>query len=221
MMTAVKQNLLVSGCIIGIIVLAGTACDLDTSGPRRTGEARFAGENFASRSMQNAGLAEAQAAADRVFRSRFRVDPAESTELVWVAQPAEVGAPEGTSTVGEEAGPETGIPEERPHQTVGDVLGVSPRRYRRVAELRLVPREEGVMAQVRVRLQRRINTERAAFARGRQAEDRPTETAIERMGATSPMARDEWRDYRRDRVMEQEILDAIQAELTTGSPAGN
>jgi len=216
MNTALKGTLAVTGWALLLIL---TGCDADTASPERAGGAtpRARGTaDFASRRIEGAGLAEVQTIADRVFRSYFRVDRGASTANDLLAYPTDVNTREAT-TRGEE--PVAEEPTRAPRDTVGDMIGVAPRRYRRIAELRLAAAENGVVAQVRVMFQRLTSAERAAFARER-GDDRPTDTAIDRLGPTSPAPREEWRDDRRDKRLEQEILNALQSGLTATRPAG-
>lgn len=207
-----------AGWFLLLVILAG--CDM-AGQPERAATARAGrASDFASRPFEGVELAQIQPLAERVFRSYFRLDPAASAATHFVAFPSGIDARgpavpgEGPAVPAEEAGAE-----DRPRETVGDIIGVAPRRYRRVAEMRLLPGEDRVLVQVRVAVQRLSTTERAAFARER-GDDRPTDTAIDRLGPASPAAREEWREYRRDRGMEREVLDAIQAGLSPVPPAG-
>jgi hypothetical protein len=202
------------------LALALTGCDMTATQPERTGagatRARSAND-FAGRRLENVDLAVVQPVAERVFRSYFRLDPNASSATDLVAVPADVATREPAAAGAEVAAEAPGGP--RPKDTIGDYLGIAPRRYRRVAELRLTPSEDGVLTQVSVRFQRLTTTERTAFARER-GDDRPTETPIDHMGPTSPTPREEWQDDgRRDRYMEQKILNDIQADLPTTNPA--
>jgi hypothetical protein len=215
MNTVTKRSLAMGGWVLLLVI---TGCDGGTTSTERTGTPRArATTDFASRRVDGASLADVQPVADRVFSSYFHIDRTVSSSTDLVAFPADVKAHEaaarGEEPVAEEAG------EPAPRHTVGDVIGVSPRRYRRIAELRLAATGNGVMAQVRVMLQRLTTAERTAFARER-GDDRPTDTAIDRLGPDSPAPREEWRDDRRDRKVEQEILNAIQAGMTATRPAG-
>lgn len=208
--------------VAGLVCAVGLAgCDM-AGQPERAATLRTrGGGDFASRPFEGVDLAQLQPVAERVFRSYFRVDPAASSDVEWVAFPTDISArePDGPD---ERPAPPPGETEagERPRETMGDVIGVAPRRYRRTAEMRLVPGQNRVVVQVRVGTQRLTTTERAAFARER-GDDRPTDTAIDRLGPASPAAREEWRDYRRNRGLEQEILDAIQAGLAGIQPGAS
>lgn len=198
-----------------ILVLAG--CDGSSASTERTGTPRArATTDFASRRIDGTSLTDVQPIAERVFRSYFSIDRTVSSGTDLVAFPTDAKVREvggrGEEPVAEEAG------EPAPRDTVGDVIGVSPRRYRRMAELRLSATGNGVMAQVRVMFQRLTTAERTAFARER-GDDRPTDTAIDRLGPETSAPREEWRDDRRDRKVEQEILNAIQAGVATTRPA--
>lgn len=209
-----KRTFALSGWAM-ILIVAG--CDGGTASTERTGAPRVrATTDFASRRIDGAALADVRPIADRVFRSYFNVDRTISSETDLVAFPADVKSSEVAGRGEEPATEEAG--ESAPRNTVGDVIGVSPRRYRRIAELRLSATGSGVMAQVRVMFQRLTTTERTAFARER-GDDRPTDTAIDRIGPTSSTPREEWRDDRRDRKVEQEILNAIEAGMATTRPA--
>jgi hypothetical protein len=215
MNTAMKRTLATAGWTL---MLAMIGCDGGTASTERTGTPRArATTDFASRRIDAAGLAEVQPVADRVFRSYFRIDTTVSSATDLVAFPTDVKSQEVAGRAEEPAAETPG--ERPPRDTVGDVIGVSPRRYRRLAELRLAVTGNGVVAQVRVMFQRLTTAERTAFARER-GDDRPTDTAIDRLGPGSPAAREEWRDDRRDRKLEQEILGAIQAGMAATQPAG-
>lgn len=206
--------------VAGLLALTLAGCAMDTAQPERAGTPRArAASDFATRRIEHAGLADVQPVAARVFRSYFRVDSTLSSPTDLLAFPTDVKPHEAAGRP-EEPAAEEGPGEPPPKDTVGDVVGVAPRRYRRIAELRLVAADGATLAQVRVMFQRLTTTERVAFARER-GDDRPTDTAIDRLGPTSPTPREEWRDDRRDRRLEQEILNAIQAGMTATRPAGD
>jgi len=206
----------VAGCLWAVVL---SGCDTG-AGPERAAAGRTRGAaDFATRPFEGVSLTELRPVAERVFRSYFRMDAASSSATEWVAFPTNIDPREPAGpNVEPTALTEDTAAEERPRETMGDVIGLAPRRYRRTAEMRLVPDQDRVVVQVRVGIQRLTTTERAAFARER-GDDRPTDTAIDRLGPTSPATREEWRDYRRDRGLEQEILNAIQAGLATTQPA--
>lgn len=213
MPTALYRRLIIAA---GSLTLILAGCETDNNSPERTGTPRArATADFATRRIEGTGLGNIRPVAARVFNSYFRVDTTVSSATDLLAFPTDVAAPEPTG--GEAPVAET-TSERPPRETVGDVIGVSPRRYRRLAELRLVAAGDATLVQVRVMFQRLTTAERTAFARER-GDDRPTDTAIDRLGPTSTNSREEWRDYRRDRKLEQEILNAVQSGLTATQPA--
>lgn len=180
---AVASLCTVSGC-------ASTEGD-SSSAPRR------AASDFASRRLPATTVAEIAPIASRVFRSRFRVDSAVSTQTRLVSRPTEV---EGRGEA----------------HTPRDRIRLTPSRMRQIAELRIVPQGAGVAVQFSVTDQRLEVSERAAF-RPRN-DDRPgNQTAIDRSGPSSTDRREEWVTAGRNRRTEQAVLDEIQAALASAS----
>jgi len=211
------EAIFVAGGYMLALLLSG--CDMGGAQPERTGGTATRGAaDFATRRIEDVSLTQVQPIADRVFRSYFRLDGASSTATDLVAFPSDVTREERAGAA-PSGGTEPSAGNPPPRETIGDVVGLAPRRYRRLAELRLAAAGNGVTTQVRVMLQRFVTTERTAFSRER-GDDRPTDTPIDRLGSTATTSREEWRDYRRDRVMEREILNAIQTGLTTTQPSG-
>ena len=151
----------------------------------------------ASQRLLNVGSETVRPIADKVFRTYFRVDPRSSSPNNWISRPAEVRR------------------EAKPVR-LRDRLTASPSRRRQVAELRIVQKGTDVLAICRVRNQRLETAERASFAEQR-GDDRPSDTPIDRLGATSTYRQEDWVDVSRDRKTETMILDAIRRQLE--SPA--
>lgn len=190
-----------AGLMLGVLLAAGGCTETSESTARTSAAAGRRPGEYASRRLPGVSLAQAQPVADQAFRMHFRVDPTVSTASVLVAYPAEA-------------------PELEQSGQAGDVLSITPRRKRRVAELRLASEGATLVVQIRVMTQRLSTTERAAFA-GTRGDDRPTQTAIDRQGPASPDAREEWVDWRRDRKVEEEILREIQLTFAETQPAAS
>lgn len=169
------------------LLLIAAGCSMQ-DGSSTTPALERAGGDFSGRRLPQVDPAEVRAAAERVFRSDFRVDPALSSEDTWVSRPAEVDHPRG--------------------ERLRDVLSVTPSRHRQIAELRLIPDGDGVLLRCRIRTQRQDTAERTAFAR-ETGDDRPANMPIERP-ETSSRRQEEWTTVGRDRQGEQNILNAIQ-----------
>lgn len=193
--TALRTGLIGVGGLA--LVLAG--CSAQGEGAERTSARPASDSQFASRRIASISLQQVQPVADRVFREHFRIDAGSSSANTWIARPAEA-------------------PDQERRGQVTDAFAVTPRRKRRLAELRLRPEGEGVVVQCRVLIQRLTVSERAAFSRER-GDDRPTDTPIDRQGPSSIQSREEWTDAGRDRVTEQQILGTIQERLSTTRPA--
>lgn len=151
----------------------------------------------ASQRLANVNSETVRPIADRVFRTYFKVDPQLSSSDVWMSHPEEV------RKEGEPA-------------RLRDTWKASSSRQRCIAELRLVQRGTDVLATCRVRNQRLETAERASFAEQR-GDDRPKDTPIDRLGATSTYRQEDWVDVSRDRKTESMILEAIRKQLE--SPA--
>ncbi len=184
--------------VVGAAALAGASgCATQGGDARRFRSGGPAGA--ASRLLMNEDVDTVQPVAAQVFRRHFRVDAQASSPLVLVSRPLE-------------------LTEHAQPRRVRDVLRPSPNRRRQVAELYLTQEGAHVRVRCRVRTQRLDTAERAAFVRER-GDDRPTDTPIDRPGASSVSAREEWVEVGRDRNLEREILAAIQRELTATRPA--
>ncbi len=156
------------------------------------------GAGSAGRRISGTTVAAVQPVAERVFRQHFRVNPTASGPGVLVSQPQEVT-------------------EQRQPEQVRDVLLGSRDRHRYLAELYLDQQGQDVVVRCTVLAQRLETSARAAFNTQR-GDDRPTETPIDRLGPTSTDNREEWVPVKRNRELEQEILNAIAADLR---PAGS
>ena len=173
----------VLGCL-SLLIMAGCSDERVSRGARPV----MARGESASRRIANADLANVRSVAAKAFRQRFRLDPDESSGTIMISHPLEVTGKQGPGRV-------------------RDVLG-RPNRYRQVATMRLSQEGSDTLVQCQVRIQRLDTVERAAFARER-GDDRPTDTPIDRSGATSTETRDDWVPVGRDRQTEAEILDQI------------
>lgn len=151
--------------------------------------------DVASRRLLNINLDAVQPIADRAFRQYFRVDRQASSAHEWFSHPTESSKP-------------------RQSERVRDWLSASPNRHRLLAGLRIIQEGKHVLVQCRVRIERLDTAERAAFASER-GDDRPTDTPIDRAGASSADVREEWVRIGRDRQTEYLILEAIQEQLDT------
>lgn len=182
-----------------VLMIGGSGCA--TQGGAAAGFAPRRSADAASRRLANADLGMVRPVADRVFRTYFRTDQEGSSRHEWVSRPEESDEPAGPTRV-------------------RDMFTAFPNRRRRVAALWLGQDGPHVVARCRILIQRLDTTERAAFAPQR-GDDRPTATPIDRHGPASTSTREEWVDVGRDRSMEQEILTAIERELTSATrPAG-
>ena len=182
-------------------ILAGIGIALQTVGCATPGEssglrARDRAGDSASRYILNTNLDTVRPAAVRVFRQEYRLDPDLSTGHVLISRPVE-------------------LTDHPPPERVRDMLG-SPNRRRQIATLRLSQDGPHVLVRFQVRIQRLDTIERVTFARQR-GDDRPTDTPIDQLGATSPNAREEWVPVGRDRHTEARILDAIVKRSATPS----
>ncbi len=144
----------------------------------------------AGRRIANTDVAAVQPVAERVFRQHFKIDASSSGPGLMVAQPQEM-----TATVQPER--------------VRDLLAGARGRHRYLAELRLNQQGPDVLLRCVVQMQRLETAERAAFS-SQRGDDRPTDTPIDRLGATSADNREEWVSGKRDRQLELEILATIE-----------
>jgi len=177
-----------------VLQAAGCAAPGESSAGRAAGRAG----DSASRYIPSTTVDAVRPVAVRVFRQDFRLDPDVSSGNVLVSRPVELT--------------------DRPSpKRVREVFG-SPNRRRQIATLWLSQDGPHILLRCQVRIQRLDTVERAAFARER-GDDRPTDTPIDRLGATSPNAREEWVPVGRDRKTESRILDAIVQRFATPQPA--
>jgi hypothetical protein len=170
---------------------AGTGAAADGTTVRR-GTA-----DYSSRTVLDTSVDSLRPIAQRVFRDHFRLDAEASSDNVLVSRPEEI-AGRGQS------------------RQIRDRIGLSPSRQRELAELRLQQEGDNVVVRCSVITQRLQTAERASFMRER-GDDRPTDTPIDRMGATSANPREDWVNMGRDRDTEREVLDAIQGVANTGT----
>jgi len=184
------------GLTAAALLASGAGCPA-SGGPGRLGGHRPT--HGATRVLRNVDVGAVRPVADRAFRQHFRIDADTSSGSVLVARPHELTEPA------------------RPER-VKDVLRPSPNRRRQLAELHLTQEGPHVLVWCVVQTQRLDTTERAAFARVR-GDDRPTDTPIDRQGASSGNLQEEWVTVGRDRGIEQEILAAIQRDLAAASQA--
>jgi len=163
------------------------------------GTREYAGRGFASRRIPGVDIADVRAAASDALRQEFRLDTERSTGSVLVSRPREVTGRHGPGRV-------------------RDLLG-APNRYRQTAVVRLNERDGAVVVRCQVSIERLDTAERSAFAVER-GDDRPTETPIDRLGATSPDTREEWVFVGRDRQVENELLEKIVRHFAATQPGG-
>lgn len=140
-------------------------------------------------------MAGVRQAAEKAFRTSYRVDREASAPGLWASLPEEV----------------TRHDPER----LSDVIRVTRRRHRRIAYLQVLAEGEQTLARCRVVLQRLETVERSAFARtrGYEGDDRPGDTPIDRAGSVSTSTREEWVNVGRDREAEQMLLRSIEQEF--------
>jgi len=197
MTSGLRLNALLAIASAGSLLCALGCSEMESSS---TGSRDFGRPgDFATRRIDGAALRDVRPAALRAFRQHFRVDPNASVGDRLVSYPVEVT-------------------EQTKPERLRDVLG-GKNRHRQVAVLILAQEGTKVLAQCQVRTQRLDTAERAAFAR-ETGDDRPGDTPIERRGASSPIAREEWTPVGRDRITEAAILDSIVQAVAGSQPAG-
>jgi len=175
--------------IIFLSLMAGCPSE----GQRISTFSRQTPANMASRQFSKASLKTVQTISDRIFRNYFKVDPQRSSNNVWISRPQEMQKPS------------------QPTQ-LRDTITVFPARSQNVAELRIEQKGPNILAMCRVQIQRLDTAQRAAFSDHR-GDDRPSDTPIDRLGATSVHKQEKWVNAGRDRKTEQMILDAIQKQI--------
>lgn len=185
------------GFLVAVVVLwSAGGCGESTRSP--AGRLTRASGQFASRRIPDMTADRVRPQAARVFQQHFRIDPALSTGDMLVSRPMETTERVGTGRV-------------------RDVLG-SPNRHRLMATLWISQAGSDVVLQCQVRVERLDTAERAAFAR-EMGDDRPTDTPIDRHGASSASVREEWVPAGRERQTEAEILDQLMDRLVGTQPA--
>lgn len=161
-------------------------------------------QSFARERFPNVPPAQAMDTARQVFREYFSIDRVDTSEGVIYSRPTELTG---------HAAPER----------VRDVLTRTPNRRREVAELRLVPRGNDVIALCRVQVQRLDTSERRAFV-SQTGDDRPANNPpFGAEAGASARQREDWTDVGRNRSLEQQVLASLRERLNpqpTTSPAG-
>ncbi len=94
-------------------------------------------------------------------------------------------------------------------------------RVRRVAEVYLLPRAQGVRVKCRVMLQRLDTGDYTTFGREHLMSDVPTETPIDQDGGTLARQNEVWTDVRSDRQLQQQILTTLAELLGRPAAAGS
>jgi hypothetical protein len=184
-----------------VCLLVGTMIALVAGGctQRVEQEQSFARERFA-----NVPPERAMQVAEQVFRQYFSVDYVDASEGALYSRPTELSG--------------RGSPER-----VRDLLTRTPNRRREVAELRLVPRGNDVIALCRVQVQRLDTLERRAFA-PQTGDDRPANNPpLGAEAGASARQREDWTEVGRNRTLEQRVLASLRERLvpgTTTRPSG-
>ncbi len=151
---------------------------------------------FSNVRIPNVSREQALQAAQLAFRQYFPIDRVDEAEGVFYSRPTEVV--------------EKGRPER-----VRDLLTQTPNRRRQVAEVRVAPRGNDVIASCRVQVQRLDTSERRAFV-PQTGDDRPSvNTPFSTEAGASAPQREDWVDVGRNRDLEQQVLDSIVSRLTT------
>jgi len=181
----------VVGVWLGGLVLSAIGC----AGPLSPTPVGYSVEK-----LPDVADAEAFAAAVRTMREFYRVAEADASALLVRSRPAE-------ST------------ERRQTGRLRDVLGPTSHRIRRIAELRLDRRPDGLYGLARVTVQELETAEARAMAAQRRFWDAPTETPIERDFGRSRRENEVWTDAGRDRPAERALLQALRERLRELVPA--
>ena len=153
--------------------------------------------NYGMMRIESASRAEVMPAAEQAVREHFRIATTDRAAGLIEAQPRE----------GSEAGRT---------RRAGDVLGAQ-RRVRRVAEVRVMDADEGVNVFCKVLIQQYESDERRLFVREHALSDAPTETPAADEAATSAEQNATWRTCGRDKVLERQILQAIEEKTAAQS----
>lgn len=182
---------------IGLLLLM-TAWGCESSNGLRDGSTHRREADSAGRLLPGATVEQVQTVAHNAFTTRYRLDREASTTVDLVSQPMDVGAAGTDST------------------RVRDLVRPAPNRHRQIARLWFSQQGPNVLIRCRILTQRLDTAERQAFANYR-SDDRPDETPIDREGPTSVSGREEWINVGRDRQAENELLDALEQVLYSGS----
>jgi len=151
-------------------------------------------KRFQTRMIRSTSADEVFNAAQVVLRREFgrlNVEP-ESRRIV--SEPVEYRAASGSGTA-------------------RDLYGGAS-TMRRIAELAVVPRDEGVLVRLRVEIERRDTDRRESFQpeHGRLS-DAPGRTPIERDAATTTKQNTVWTFVKRDRAIERALLAELQGKF--------
>jgi hypothetical protein len=155
--------------------------------------------NFSVRSIPSVSRQAGLEAARKAVQEHFRIDVVDPVAGVVKSHPTESWEPGRSGRV-------------------GDVLG-TPRRVRRMAEVRVRETGTGVRVWCKVRVQEYESDERRLFVREHDDDDYPTETPAQRDAATLAEQNATWRDRPRDKALERQILQAIVEHATSRSEA--
>jgi len=88
-----------------------------------------------------------------------------------------------------------------------------PNRVRRTASLEFSKRGGDLQAWCQVKLERQTTADHRVWARQRQFDDAPTETPIEREGATTDSQNTVWSSAGRDQSLEHQILSDLRKRI--------
>lgn len=151
-------------------------------------------QSFARERFTDVAPGPAMEAAQQAFRQYFPIDRVDASEGTIYARPTELSG--------------RGSPER-----VRDVLTRTPNRRREVAELRVVPRGNDVIALCRVQVQRLDTSERRAFVT-QTGDDRPANnTPFGAEAGASARQQEDWIDVGRNRELEQQVLTSLRSRL--------
>ncbi|UCG15821.1 MAG: hypothetical protein JSV19_11055 [Phycisphaerales bacterium] len=153
--------------------------------------------NYGMMRIESASRAEVMPAAEQAVREHFRIATTDPAAGVIEAHPLEGSEPGRT-------------------RRAGDMLGAH-RRVRRVAQVRVVDAEDGVNVFCKVLVQQYESDERRLFAREHALSDTPIETPAAAEAATSAEQNATWRARGRDKVLERQILQAIDERIAARS----
>jgi hypothetical protein len=94
-------------------------------------------------------------------------------------------------------------------------------RVRRRGEIRLTPRDGATVVECRVQRERLDTTDARMASRQRSYDESPTDTPIQYEAGVSAEQAQVWTDIGRDRELERQILDVVQARLGGRRPAAS